>query len=128
MISVNREEHRLKDCWDITLWMSYGISGLGGCEILFMMWDFIPKCGILFMKTLNLDSDNHETQWKNVQYSDPLYNSSSNNQICFERYPCPTLIYCRYIAFWMIMGFLCISMWDFIQNHNLTSTCDFWST
>ena len=56
MISVNREEPRLKDCWDIALWMSYGISGLGGCEILFMMWDFIPKCGILVVKTLNLDS------------------------------------------------------------------------
>ena len=39
---------------------------VSGCEILFMMWDFILKCRILFMKTLNLDSDNHETQWKNV--------------------------------------------------------------
>ena len=87
---VSREEPIAKKIAE-TLLFGWVVGFLvSGCEILFMMWDFIPKCRVLFMKTLNLDSNNHGTQWK--MYSELLYNSSSNNQIRFERYPCPKIL------------------------------------
>ena len=98
MISVNREEHRLKDWWDThTLWinwMRYGIFWFGG------MWDFIHD--VRFYSEMQDFSRENPQSWLIItkhnekMYTDPLYNSSSNNQIHFERYPCPKIlqIYC----------------------------------
>ena len=54
------------------------------CEILFR------NAGFYSWKPSISDSNNHGTQWK--MYSELLYNSSSNNQIRFERYPCPKIL------------------------------------